>query len=92
MRYRFLLPCLLLWLVSIRSSGQGNPATSLSDLWEQAFANYPSLEAYEARLRQANYQKNLVRNQYWPEVLLQAQNTVGTNQSVGGAVFTLQEM
>lgn len=89
MRYRFLLPCLLLWLVSIRSSGQGNPATSLSDLWEQAFANYPSLEAYQARLRQADYQKKLVRNQYLPQVLLQAQNTMGTNQSVGGAFFPL---
>jgi len=58
-------------------------------MWEQAYKNYPSIEAYQSQLQQAVYEKRLIQNKYLPQVLLQAQNTVGTNQAVGGAFFPL---
>ena len=89
MNYRYLLVCLFLGLTSVKGYGQDNHALSLPQLWEQAFAHYPSLEAYQARLNGARLNQKLVRNQYLPEVQLQVQNTVGTQNAVGGAFFPL---
>src|SRR5690606_41579186 len=89
MSNRIMLSCLFLWLYSIAGFGQDRQPLSLPQMWEQAYYNYPSLEAYQSQLQQAVYQKKLIQNKYLPQVLLQAQNTVGTNQSVGGAFFPL---
>src|SRR5690554_369624 len=89
MSNRIMLSCLFLWLYSIAGFGQDRQPLSLPQMWEQAYNNYPSLEAYQSQLRQAFYQKKLIQNKYLPQVLLQVQNTVGTNQSVGGAFFPL---
>ena len=89
MSNRIMLSCLFLWLYSIAGFGQDGQPLSLPQMWEQAYNNYPSLEAYQSQLQQAVYQKKLIQNEYLPQVLLQAQNTVGTNQSVGGAFFPL---
>jgi outer membrane protein TolC len=89
MSNRIILSCLFLWLYSTVSYGQDRQRLSLPQMWEQAYNNYPSVEAFESQLQQAIYQKKLVKNRYLPQVLLQAQNTVGTNQAVGGAFFPL---
>ena len=89
MNYRYLLVCLFLGYTSVKGYGQDTNALSLPQLWEQAFAHYPSLEAYQARLNQARLNQKLVRNQYLPQLLLQVQNTVGTQNAVGGAFFPL---
>ena len=89
MSNRIILSCLFLWLYSTTSYGQDRQRLSLPQMWEQAYNNYPSVEAFESQLQQAIYQKKLVKNRYLPQILLQAQNTVGTNQAVGGAFFPL---
>ena len=89
MNYRYLLVCLFLGFTSVNGYGQDTNALSLARLWEQAFAHYPSLEAYQARLNQARLNQKLVRNQYLPQLQLQVQNTVGTQNSVGGAFFPM---
>lgn len=89
MSNRMMLSCLFLWLYSITGFGQDRQRLSLSQMWEQAYKNYPSIEAYQSQLQQAVYEKRLIQNKYLPQVLLQAQNTVGTNQAVGGAFFPL---
>lgn len=87
MNYRHLLSCLLLGLVSLKGFGQDSTALSLPQLWEQAFSHYPSLNAYQAKLKQANIQQKLVKNQALPEVHLQLQNTIGSQEPVGGSFF-----
>lgn len=89
MQYRYLLACLLLALVSIEGHGQDNRVMSLPQLWEQAFNNYPSLAAYQARLQQATLDQKLARNQKLPQLNLQVQNTIGTQNTIGGAFFPL---
>lgn len=89
MNYRHLLVCLFLGFTSVKGYGQETHALSLSQLWEQAFAHYPSLEAYRARLNGARLHQKLVRNQALPQLLLQVQNTIGTQNAVGGAFFPL---
>lgn len=89
MKHSFLLVSLCLGLISAKSFGQDTAALSLSQLWEQAFAHYPSLEAYQSQLRQATINQKLTRNQQLPEVVLQAQNTLGTQNTIGGAFFPL---
>src|SRR5690606_37436251 len=89
MSNRIMLSCLFLWLFSITGFGQDRQRLSLPQMWEQAYKNFPSLAAYQSQLEQAVYEKKLIQNKYLPQVLLQAQNTVGTNQAVGGAFFPL---
>lgn len=89
MKYKFLLVSLFLGLFSVRSFGQDTTALSLPQLWEQAFALYPSLEAYQSKIRQATINQQLVRQQQLPEVTLQAQNTLGSQNAMGGAFFPL---
>lgn len=89
MSNRMMLSCLFLWLYSITGFGQDRQRLSLPQMWEKAYKNYPSIEAYQSQLQQAVYEKRLIQNKYLPQVLLQAQNTVGTNQAVGGAFFPL---
>ena len=89
MNYRYLLVCLFLGLTSVKGYGQNTHALSLPQLWEQAFTHYPGIEAYQARLNSAKLNQKLVRNQYLPEVQLQVQNTIGSQNAVGGAFFPL---
>lgn len=89
MNYRIILSCLFVCLCGITSYGQDNPRLSLGEMWEKAYAIYPSMEAYRSQLQQATYQRELVRHEYLPQVQLQLQNTLGTTQSVGGAFFPL---
>lgn len=89
MKFSYLLTCMVFLLVSLKGFGQDTTGLSLPRLWEQAFANYPSLEAYRSQQRQANINQKLTRNQYLPNVLLQAQNTMGTQHGINGAFFPL---
>jgi outer membrane protein TolC len=89
MNYRLLLACLFLGLTSFKGYGQDPNVFSLPQLWEEAYTKYPSMKAYQARLEQAKLNQKLVRNQYLPDLRLQAQNTLGSQKAVGGAFFPL---
>src|SRR5690606_18567637 len=89
MSNRIMLSCLFLWLYSITGFAQDGQRLSLSQMSQQAYKNFPSLAVYQSQLEQAVYERKLIHNKYLPRVLLQAQNTIGTNQAVGGAFFPL---
>lgn len=89
MKFRSLMACLLFVAASMKGHGQDSTGLSLPQLWEHAFANYPSLDIYRSQKRQADIDKKLTRNQYLPDVHLQAQNTFGTQNAVSGAFFPL---
>lgn len=89
MKYRILLLSLLCGLFSLNSYGQDSVRLSLSTLWEHALSSYPSLKAYQAQVNQAKIDYQLVRHEYLPDAQLQAQNTIGSQNAVGGAFFPL---
>lgn len=89
MKFRYFLACNIILLVSTKGFGQETTGMSLPQLWEQAFDNYPSLDAYRAQQRQANINQKLTGNQYLPDIMLQAQNTFGTQKGINGAFFPL---
>lgn len=89
MKYRILLLSLLCGLSSINSYGQDTTKLSLPELWEHALANYPSLKAYQSLVNQARIEQKLERHQYLPDIQLQAQNTIGSQNAVGGAFFPM---
>ncbi len=89
MVYKHLVLCCVLCCFLWNSQAQAQDSLALSQLWEQAIQQYPSLEAHKAALRQANLNHKLTRNQYLPQLQLQAQHTLGTYQGMGGAFFPL---
>lgn len=89
MKSTYLLACIIFMLAGIKAHGQDRPGLSLSELWERAFATYPSLEAYRSQQRQADIHQRLTYNQYLPDVQLQAQSSVGTQHAIGGSFFPL---
>lgn len=89
MKITYLLACTVFVLAGIKTYGQESPGLSLPDLWEEAFSNYPSLEAYRSQQRQADFNQRLTRNQYLPEVYLQAQTSLGTQNAISGSFFPL---
>ena len=89
MNYRYMLSCLILGLVSYKSYGQSSNDLSLPVLWEQALSSYPGIKASRAQLKTSKLNQKLIRNQRLPQVQLQVQNTIGTQQSAGGAFFPL---
>ncbi|HEU5148096.1 MAG TPA: TolC family protein [Chryseosolibacter sp.] len=89
MKFRSLLACVVFALAGINSHGQDRHGLSLPQLWKQALANYPSLEAYRSQLRQADIDRRLTHNQYLPDMYLQAQTSVGTQNPISGSSFPL---
>lgn len=89
MKTKYLLACTVLMLAGIKTHGQDSAGLSLPDLWEEAFANYPSLEAYRSQQRQADFNQRLTRNQYLPDLYLQAQTSLGTQNAISGSFFPL---
>lgn len=82
------MACLLFVAASTKGHGQ-DTGLSLPQLWERAFADYPGLDIYRSQQREADIDAKLTRNQYLPDVHLQAQNTLGTQNAVSGAFFPL---
>lgn len=89
MKIIYLLACTVFVLAGIKSHGQDARGRSLSDLWEEAFSNYPGLDVYRSLQRQADINQRLTRNQYLPEVYLQGQTSLGTQNAISGTFFPL---
>lgn len=89
MKIIHLLACIVFVLAGINASGQDRHGLSLPELWTQALANYPGLEAYRSQLRQADIERRLMRNQFLPDMYLQAQSSLGTQNAISGSFFPL---
>lgn len=86
---RYILAFLVMGWANKESFAQAPDSLSLPQVWEQAFSRYPSLESRQAAINEANINQKLVRNEYLPQVQLQAQNTIGTRNGSTGAFFPL---
>lgn len=87
-KYPLYLATILLLLVSTSSYSQNTPI-SISQAWEAAFANYPGLSEKKAQLREAEYRKTEVKNEFLPRIQAQFQNTYSSYAGSTGAVFPL---
>lgn len=89
MDYRILLACLLLGAVSLKGFAQDSGKLTLPQLWDLAASGYPGIEAHKANLRKVQQNEKLVSLQYLPDISLQIQNSVGSQNPANGAFFPL---
>ena len=89
MKFLFHAACLAIALISVNGYAQDTTPLSLPELWSQALSNYPSLEAYRAQYREAEVNEKAIRFEKVPELSLQLQNTVATQNAVSGSFFPL---
>ena len=82
------LTAVFMLLVNLTSYSQERPL-SLSAAWEAAFERYPGLTEKEALIRESEYQKRELQNDFLPKLQLQLQNSYGTFAGSTGAFFPL---
>lgn len=87
-KQKLYLTTVFILLVNLTSFSQER-RLSLSEAWEAAFAGYPGLTEKQALIRESEYQKKELQNDFLPNVQLQVQNSYGTFAGSTGAFFPL---
>lgn len=65
---------------------------SLPDVWQNVLQHYPSLTAKKEAIEAQELRKELIREGFWPDVNLQAQQSYGSAQNIPGSFFPLSGM
>jgi len=89
MTLRYLLTSGMLCLLGYASAYAQNKVYSLEQLWQKTIINYPSLSAKRKLVEQKQLQKELITRDRLPGINMQAQQSYGSFQGIGGAFFPL---
>lgn len=65
---------------------------SLEEIWDKTLQQYPSLTANKELIKGQSLKKNLVKQQFLPEINVQAQQSYGSFQNLPGSFFPLAGM
>ena len=87
-KQKLYLTAVFMLLVNLKSFSQER-RLSLSEAWEAAFSGYPGLSEKQALIRESEYQKRELQNDFLPNLQLQVQNSYGTFAGSTGAFFPL---
>lgn len=87
-KQKLYLTAVFMLLVNFASFSQGRQL-SLSEAWDAAFEGYPGLTEKQALIRESEYQKRELQNDFLPKFQLQVQNSYGTFAGSTGAFFPL---
>ncbi|RKD15191.1 hypothetical protein BCY91_06665 [Pelobium manganitolerans] len=87
-KQKLYLTAVLMLLVNLKSYSQERQLP-LSEAWEAAFSRYPGLTEKQALIRESEYQKRELQNDFLPNLQLQLQNSYGTFAGSTGAFFPL---
>ena len=83
-KQKLYLTAVFMLLVNLKSFSQER-RLSLSEAWEAAFSGYPGLSEKQALIRESEYQKRELQNDFLPNLQLQVQNSYGTFAGSTGA-------
>lgn len=89
MTIKYLLTSGMLCLLGYTSAYAQNKVYSLEQLWQKTLHNYPSLSAKRKLVDQKEFQKELIAKDRLPGIHMQAQQSYGSFQGIGGAFFPL---
>lgn len=62
---------------------------SLEEIWQKTLDQHPTLASQQALLERQEHQKTLIRQQSYPEINVQAQQSFGSYQNMPGSFFPL---
>ena len=62
---------------------------SIEEVWQKTLSFYPTLTSKKEFIEQQKIRKDLVRKQFSPEVVVQAQQTYGQSQNTPASIFPL---
>lgn len=83
---KWLTGCLLVVAVQFKPV-LAQETVTLPQILEQAVSEYPTIEARQASVKQADYNLKLTKTDYLPQVQIQAQQSLGSYKSTGAAFF-----
>jgi outer membrane protein TolC len=89
MTLKYILASGLLCLLASTALHAQKKVYSLVDLWQKALAHYPSVTAKKNLVEQKEFQRELIKKERLPAINLQAQQSYGAFQGIGGSFFPL---
>lgn len=84
----FVVTAFLMLLTSMPGYGQKKEYT-LEEVWQKALDHYPTITSKKEIIEEQKFRKELVRKQFAPDILVQAQQNYGAGENVPASFFPL---
>ncbi len=77
------------WLWNNPAAKAQTKTYSIEEVWQKTLNFYPTLTSKKELIEEQKIRKDLVRKQFFPEVVVQAQQTYGQSQNIPASFFPL---